>query len=646
MPLEGILYDLDQSPSGLYYFIGHDPARPGMLLYQAGPDRRFRRAWLLQSYPNIQEVAALQNGCLIASGQHEEGPNVSLTRIDSAGTVLWSRWYRLADSANTSTGIRRLSVNAQGEALLAIERPTLDRLFKVDTNGIVLWSRQLRHSEYQQGITDARFCPDGTLLVAGQADGQAFITKLDSHGNSVWNYRPDGFIGEVIKIFPFEDKAILILQRGWKQYLVQITEQGLVNWANTWPYLEGSFSDLARSSFGSIVLTGGFYNRTLGRSEIRLLEFDINGLMRNAKIFGTDSTLGTFGGTRVAKLNRMGEILMVGAVSKTSNTYNPYWSIYNPANCDMQEWDLVSTDTTFQLTGGQNPLASSQIASDTFTFPIAAVGGCPFATCDGQINPGPFLGQDHNHCQQSFLDTLSAANFSGRYRWSTGDTSAIITISQPGRYTVEITSTCGAFSDTVQVSAIPKPIVDAGPPLNLCEGDTSYFRSTQVEESEYVWKPERNLLFTPSGVPKIVAMFTGTDYQLSQKIIYTLTATNFLSSCQNSDTTSVTIHSRYELKPDGLPYCSAPALIPNLITPNGDDQNDAFKVNILANYQQTTLTIYNRYGEQVFHQSPYANTWDGDNLPPGHILLPPPSAGRRVGRKRLGGAGEVISDRL
>ncbi|MFB6456151.1 PKD domain-containing protein [Chitinophaga sp. Hz27] len=54
--------------------------------------------------------------------------------------------------------------------------------------------------------------------------------------------------------------------------------------------------------------------------------------------------------------------------------------------------------------------------------------------------------------------------------------------------------------------------------------------------------------------------------------------------------------------------------IPNTVTPNGDGKNDKFVVVGLDKYPGTPLYIYNRWGNQVYQNKNYDNSWNGNGL--------------------------------
>jgi len=51
--------------------------------------------------------------------------------------------------------------------------------------------------------------------------------------------------------------------------------------------------------------------------------------------------------------------------------------------------------------------------------------------------------------------------------------------------------------------------------------------------------------------------------------------------------------------------------VPSIFTPNGDNKNDFFYIPFLSQYSNSQLTIFNRWGDQVFYSDNYQNEWDG-----------------------------------
>ena len=51
--------------------------------------------------------------------------------------------------------------------------------------------------------------------------------------------------------------------------------------------------------------------------------------------------------------------------------------------------------------------------------------------------------------------------------------------------------------------------------------------------------------------------------------------------------------------------------IPNIMTPNGDGDNDAFVVPCLDAYPDNEIRVYNRWGDLVYRKNGYANDWEG-----------------------------------
>ena len=78
--------------------------------------------------------------------------------------------------------------------------------------------------------------------------------------------------------------------------------------------------------------------------------------------------------------------------------------------------------------------------------------------------------------------------------------------------------------------------------------------------------------------------------------------------------------------------------IPDIITPNGDGVNDAFMVEGIHRFPANELTVFNRWGREVYSTENYANdwegTWNGQPLPDGtyFYLLTNKATGETLGQ--------------
>ena len=82
-----------------------------------------------------------------------------------------------------------------------------------------------------------------------------------------------------------------------------------------------------------------------------------------------------------------------------------------------------------------------------------------------------------------------------------------------------------------------------------------------------------------------------------------------------------------------------PQSIPNIITPNGDGINDGFYVTGM--FPNTGLTVYNRWGAEVYKAQEYHNNWQGETQTMGmastlndgvyYYVLESPCGGRHTG---------------
>jgi gliding motility-associated-like protein len=57
--------------------------------------------------------------------------------------------------------------------------------------------------------------------------------------------------------------------------------------------------------------------------------------------------------------------------------------------------------------------------------------------------------------------------------------------------------------------------------------------------------------------------------------------------------------------------CSGDFEIANILTPNGDGQNDTWKIDNPYQISGCTVKIYNRWGQPLYETTDYQNEWDG-----------------------------------
>jgi gliding motility-associated-like protein len=74
---------------------------------------------------------------------------------------------------------------------------------------------------------------------------------------------------------------------------------------------------------------------------------------------------------------------------------------------------------------------------------------------------------------------------------------------------------------------------------------------------------------------------------------------------------------RYGPEPRPRPQPPQLVIIPNVLTPNGDDKNDLFIIKNLMGWDNREIIIMNRWGKVVYTNLDYKNDWDGDKVADG-----------------------------
>ncbi|MEL6143287.1 MAG: gliding motility-associated C-terminal domain-containing protein, partial [Bacteroidota bacterium] len=104
---------------------------------------------------------------------------------------------------------------------------------------------------------------------------------------------------------------------------------------------------------------------------------------------------------------------------------------------------------------------------------------------NSQEEPTNFLGNDTTLCGASTL-LLDASVFQGAYLWQDGSTNPNFIVEQSGDYSVQITTGCTVYNDTITVQLTEGAELDLGADTLICDG-SSIALSADIPNASYLW---------------------------------------------------------------------------------------------------------------------------------------------------------------
>lgn len=184
--------------------------------------------------------------------------------------------------------------------------------------------------------------------------------------------------------------------------------------------------------------------------------------------------------------------------------------------------------------------------------------------------------------------TASAQPTGSTYRWQDGSTGTSYQVQAPGRYRLRVTSPQGCVvKDSVDVFVGPQPLVQLRPDTILCENSVLVLRvGPQPAGSTYRWQDG-------STEASLVVRKPGT---------YSLEVRN---------TAGCVAQEAFVALAEPCPFT-----IPNIITPNGDRNNEYFVLEGL-NAAAWNLTMFDRWGREIYRRTAYDNRWNAAGQPTG-----------------------------
>lgn len=243
-----------------------------------------------------------------------------------------------------------------------------------------------------------------------------------------------------------------------------------------------------------------------------------------------------------------------------------------------------------------------------YTVTVTGDNGCTSTTnviisSDFSLPPANILSLDGNYtltCKKTEIALLAQQGVS--YTWQPPVSNSVIAyITEPGTYTVTVT---GANGCTASTSIM---ILENMVPVNLNWVDTirpdcgKYNGMLTVQATggtppyTYTWNT------TLSNVNQLTNLPNGYYW------VYVYDS----EGCK--DTLEIDFYCKQENNNGGNDTIGPITIIPQLITPNNDGNNDTWEIPNIEDYPNNKVIIMNRWGDKIFEASPYQNNWAGQS---------------------------------
>lgn len=197
-----------------------------------------------------------------------------------------------------------------------------------------------------------------------------------------------------------------------------------------------------------------------------------------------------------------------------------------------------------------------------------------------------------------FSNNSSVKKGTMQYIWKFGDAAtSIIThpehfYSQPDTFSIRLTVvTDHNCKDSILKKIIVRdaPRVDAGKDTSVIKGFA--VKLTASGGIIYDWSPAESL-DNPLIAAPVARPRETTTYKVKVRNEH---------NCESSDSVTVKVTDEQRIIPA------------NIITPDGDGINDTWRITNIDFYEDATIRIFNRWGEQVYYKKNYLQDWDGKN---------------------------------
>ncbi len=512
-----------------------------------------------------KRITRFPNGDLLIGDTAQDNPaagedgGVIMTRLDACGNVLWANRYAWG---NNYLEFKDFTCNDQGEIFIygsAYQLPEeLIFILKVDRFGAVQQFRlfetgTIDHFTYSINWDNGRLMMYG-LLLGWQSQKEGFLVVLDEGLQISW--------GTKFNPFASFGAAIITRDQGFLcrsgAYLVKLTAQGDLQWATTLETGLGTYPVA-----GPVETDNGYIFEFLHNEKAFLYKVGLDGqLLWQSRQFPSAD--------QEADIAVLPDGKLIAAYNHLEDdTNDPSLVTFSPDGEILQQQKLVAEDLPatgkIYLSVNDKKIVNYLVNADLFA--ATSLGASGFLL-------------------QFPLDSLGGSCFS----WET-----FREVTDP-----EVNINFNALNVEFSEAPMPSQILSvSNDSLNylyqeICEvAPTQLIRQDTLLQCREVWKVE---LSDPN--------FVWADG--SRALTRVLDAPGIYSA-SNDD---CLLPKTYEFRVD-KEVCECSVFVPNAFSPNNDGINDELQVFSDCILHQLKMSVFNRWGDQVFAGTGIENLWDG-----------------------------------
>jgi gliding motility-associated-like protein len=582
----------------------------------------------------------VQTGLIYYDATANGGRDAIFVKFANSGKLLWATYYGgKADDETRSIGIdannNLFATGLTNSDNFPIKNAGTyyDSIFKGETDAFILkfkntgervWCTYFGGSEtaISDGIDGGESLaidPNGNLFVTGHAhtanfplknagtyfddklggDSDGFILKFDNIGNLLWSTYYGGLSSEESSSIVCDSKGNIFITGYTLPYRFPVLSANTYfddTPDNSWDAFIAKFDNNGNQLWGT--LYGGSGMEIMG--SLALDKED------NLFVMGTTESkdFPLYDGGTYFENTLKGKSDMF--IMKFDNFGNRLWSTFYGGNsseyCGLNSYSLATDDCGNVYAG-----------FETFSKNMAAPNpGCD-NYFDGTIDP-----TSGNDC------FIAKFTNSGQLLWGSylgdvnGETGLALAVDKKNQLFA-----CGAFGNYLPSTNLP--LVNPGNQAYYSKsagGNTNAFILKFVPvpvKAEIITDPS-NACCQSSATVQVTCTAGPVDYIWSNG----QTSSAIDSICSG---TYAVIVSTYECRKDTIslrtkiPVQNCKLNIPNVFTPNNDGQNDIFWIKDLSEFPNSSLEVYDRWGNVVYQNSNYQNDWDGSNGKNGKPLI-------------------------